>query len=106
MSKRRSNTLDEHNELQKMIAEDAFNGEDTIKTHINGVDVDFKFTPSLNNKTRIAELEAEKKELVEALRKATFWGECVSLRVSDEGRESINFRDLEYARKILRKFKG
>jgi hypothetical protein len=46
------------------------------------------------------------KQLVESLRKTVAWAECCSMRLSQEEREQLNWRDIEAARKMLERCKG
>lgn len=51
------------------------------------------------------ERDKKAKELVEALRKAVLWGECVSVRLNEIQRREINFKYFYAAREALAKYR-
>ncbi len=44
--------------------------------------------------------KVKRKELIEALRVAIIWGECVSLRLTNEQQMALNWKPLERVRRV------
>ncbi len=50
---------------------------------------------------KVIKLERKNKQLIEALRKAVLWGECVSQRLPADKRSDLNWNYLVSSRSVL-----